>query len=126
MQNGVCKTYHEALELLCKEDVVPFFQKEFGIWRNFREEKLWTIEIDDIFRTNKNEIKELWERYTSQSSKKKEFIIKHDAGAYDILIMEDVLKMVCDDARIAVNSSDVKLAFGLSKQTLIADSEERG
>ena len=42
--------------------------KEFGFWRGWREKELYTIEIDDLLRTNMELIKQVWLKYSMEAS----------------------------------------------------------
>jgi hypothetical protein len=51
--------------------------------------------------------------------------MKNTKGSSDILILEDIEKMI-EDADINVTKHEVQFAFSSSKQTVVYDVEERG
>jgi hypothetical protein len=46
----ICKTYTEAVEKLLEEHIFKLGDKED--WQEFRDEKLWTIDVNDVFEAN--------------------------------------------------------------------------
>jgi hypothetical protein len=68
MQNGFAETFNDAYSLLKKDILIPFMNKEFGFWREWREKELYTIEIDDLLRTNLDLIKQVWLKYSMEAS----------------------------------------------------------
>jgi len=45
------ETVHESCECLIKNYIVPNSIEEMG-WQAFREGKLWTLDVDDLFKVN--------------------------------------------------------------------------
>jgi hypothetical protein len=123
--NKHCNKVSDAFKKLMDNVVMPYYKREFAIWQNFRQSKLWCLDIDDLFRSNQELINRLWIRYATIPSHKKTYIAKNTVDSGDILTLEDIYKMV-KDADININKHEVQFSFSLSKQTVVKDSEEVG
>ena len=59
--NGTCETVIEALKKLMKEILKP--ANDNHEWMPWRTEKLWVLDIDDLYKTNLAAMKKLWSYY---------------------------------------------------------------
>jgi len=121
----VTKIVNVAFKRFMDEVVLPFYKSDFFSWLNFRQQFLWCLEIDDLFKANQDEINHLWIKYSTLTSQKKRYIIQNSTSPPEILIAEDCYKMI-EDAGIDLDRQEVKAAFAMSKQTVIKDSDEKG
>ena len=108
MQNGFAKTFKDAYSLLKKDILTPFMIKQFGFWYGWREKELYTIEIDDLLRTNMDLINKVWYKYAMEVNQKKSYIVSKKIGPNDILTIEDANRMIYDDANINISRSDIR------------------
>ena len=58
-EKGICKTVHESLEKLMLEYIIPNSIEQME-WQEFRENKLYTLEVDDLFKANLSAIEKLF------------------------------------------------------------------
>ena len=121
-----CKTVSEAFKKLMDDIILPFYYREFTIWQNFRQQLLWSMDCDDLFKANKDEVQKLWEKYSAIMSPKKKYCLSALKLSEDVIVLEDCYQMIIDDAAIDIDKNDVKIAFQLSKQTVIKDADEKG
>jgi NLR family CARD domain-containing protein 3 len=61
--SGKVNTYNEALDLLMTEDVYPHCPPIK--WQQFRDEELWTIEVNDILEANLGLLLQLFNKFTN-------------------------------------------------------------
>ena len=60
-ETGIVNTYHEALEKLLKEHIIPYAKPER--WQAFRDEELWTLDVNDVFEANLEGLKKVYSFY---------------------------------------------------------------
>lgn len=60
-EKGICKTVHESLEKLLLEYIIPNSIEQME-WQEFRENKLYTLEVDDLFKANLAAIEKLFKQ----------------------------------------------------------------
>ena len=66
-ETGVCESYSTALEKLITENILPHAQQE--PWQKFRDDVLWTIDVNDILEANLENIKKIYNTYTGAHKK---------------------------------------------------------
>ena len=47
---GICETVHESIKKLLDEHIFKY--GFFDDWQEFRDKKLWTLEVNDVFLAN--------------------------------------------------------------------------
>lgn len=57
----ICDTYHESFEKLIKEYVFRHSHKNQQSWQEFRENYLWTIEVNDLIEANLEGLRKVYE-----------------------------------------------------------------
>ena len=56
--NGDCESFKDSLQKLLDENI---FQIEFDCeWQEFRDLKLWTLDVDDLFKANSAYLQDLY------------------------------------------------------------------
>lgn len=60
-QTGVVETTFEGLKKLMDEVLRPL--NDNADWMPWRTERLWTLDIDDLYKTNLAAMKKLWQYY---------------------------------------------------------------
>mmetsp|Transcript_38450 Transcript_38450/g.36803 ORF Transcript_38450/g.36803 Transcript_38450/m.36803 type:complete len:190 (-) Transcript_38450:301-870(-) len=72
--NGLAVNYITSLRFLLSHSILP--NANIGLWQQWRETKLWTLEINDIFEANLDSVKKLYRHYFTP---KKKFMDLQDA-----------------------------------------------
>ena len=81
-------------------------------WQEFRDEQLWTLEVDDLLRTNEDNLKFVYSKFFTQVKKYMEF--------------DDVLKVFTKYAeKLNVSENLIKWCFGMSKMTVINEMTQQ-
>ena len=62
VNKGICSKIHNALELLINDHVLPFSNP--GPWQEFRDKILWTIDVNDLFHANLENLKKIHNKMT--------------------------------------------------------------
>lgn len=47
-----CNKVSDAFKRFMNDIVNPFYKRYFSIWENFRQSQLWSLDIDDLFKSN--------------------------------------------------------------------------
>ena len=50
--SGKAQTYAEALEMMMENEIIPGSKEIWEEWHNFRVKKLWTKEVNELFKVN--------------------------------------------------------------------------
>ena len=61
-EKGACKTIAEAVEKLIVDHVLPHSKLVHG-YREWREEYLWTCEVDDLFKANLTNLRAIYDSW---------------------------------------------------------------
>ena len=64
---GALKTYHEAVQLVLDGFIKPNFKPM--PWQQFRDDELWTLEVNDVFETNLDGIMRLHQCYMTPTQR---------------------------------------------------------
>ena len=64
---GALKTYHEAVQLVLDSFIKPNFKP--SSWQQFRDDELWTLEVNDVFETNLDGIMRLHQCYMTPTQR---------------------------------------------------------
>jgi len=106
-ETGVCATYEEAVKKLLEEHVLPLANPE--PWQEFRDELLWTIEVNDVLEANLDGLKKV---YTNYHEPRKKF-----------MTMGDALGLMMKDTQLALTEKDAIYCFGMCKMSVIIEQE---
>ena len=107
-ESGVLHTYHEALEKLIKEDVIPTMG--LSPWQEFRDRYLWTLECNDIYWVNHDPLMKLYTHF-------------HDARKH-YMSMDDALNLMMRLTPLQLSEKEAKYCYGMSKMTVMDEAEE--
>ena len=66
-QEGKCDTVAESFEKLIEECMIPY--REMYHWQEFRDYKLWKVEVNDVFHANEDGIKSLMSHYITATER---------------------------------------------------------
>lgn len=50
-QPGICSTYADSVQKLLTENIFTYGDKDE--WQEFRDKRLWTLDVNDILEANK-------------------------------------------------------------------------
>lgn len=92
---GVCSNLSESLELLIKDLVIP--NSHPGKWQEFRDRKLWTIEVNDIFFVNLSQLRRI----------------------YNNITFEDAIRLMTKRLKTGLSESQAVYCYGMSKMTIM-------
>lgn len=106
-ETGVCATYEEAFNKLLEEHVLPLANPE--PWQEFRDELLWTVEVNDVLEANLEGMKKV---YNSYHEPRKKF-----------MTMGDALGLMMRDTQLALTEKDAIYCFGMCKMSVIFEQE---
>ena len=95
----------EALERLITTLIIPNSQEPME-WQAFRDDSLWCLEVDDLFKANESTIRRLYGQYC-----------KKVIGKTPSLSKNDVVRMI-KDAEIKLTEDQTTIAYAYSKATL--------
>lgn len=97
------------MKKLVEEVLIPKYTKfNNEHWMGWRENKLWTLEIDDLYRTNLPAMQKLYKFY---------FIAKK----VNKMMLEDAIQLVTMECRLDMLPDVISQCWGLSKMTCYND-----
>ena len=102
---GVCKTVWESCRKMLREYIIPN-TVEVMEWQGFRDNQLWCLDVDDLFKANQAGVAGLWRTYGTNGKGKNRLFSKDDG-----------LRMLAD-AAVPLADKKAVLAYALSKQTV--------
>ena len=107
LENKICKKIDQSLDKLMNEHLIPNTISPTN-GQEFRDNHLWTLEVDDLFKSNMNAIKDLYKHFsTYQSSVGKPKFFGH----------EDAITL-CRELPLQVHQ--IIIAYTISKQVRTA------
>ena len=109
-QTGVVETTFEGLKKLMEDVLRPL--NDNADWMPWRTEQLWTLDIDDLYKTNLAAMKKLWQYY---------FVVKKTK----IMSLEDAQDMFTKEVDMNLLPEQVSSCWGLSKMTVNNDIKQR-
>ena len=100
---------HEGLKLLIDEIMTPTF--DISHWDGWRRAKLWTLEISDLYKSNKSSMEKLYKYY---------FITKKNKTFY----LQDAEELLCK-ANLSLLPEHIEQCWGMSKMAVENDITQR-
>ena len=107
LETKICKTYAESTEKLITECVLPNFIPD--PWQEFRDKELWSIDVNDIFEANLENLKRIYAHYKTPTKQQLE--------------LEDCIAICTRDTTLNISEKDVLFCFGYCQMTVM--NEER-
>lgn len=104
----VCKTPSEMFAKLISDKVLTY--TDFEPWQGFRDEQLWTIDVNDILEANEKELKKIYQSF--QTSVKK------------YMTIDDILQMAVRDAQLNVPEKEVLFCYAMCKMTVTDEPKD--
>jgi len=76
-ESGLAKTVHESCERLLAQFIVPNTIEHME-WQEFRDQQLWTLEVDDLLKANLPAIDALFKKFATNGTAKAKTLHKDD------------------------------------------------
>jgi hypothetical protein len=77
-ESGICSLMSDSVEKLIKEFIIPNSIEKME-YQRFRDEELWTLEVDDLMKQNLNAIDALYKTFALSGQKTKRTMAFSDA-----------------------------------------------
>ena len=106
-ETGVTQSFSEALSMLIEERLIPYAQSGFS-WQQFRTRHLWTMEVNDLFEANLENLKKVYSKFQSPSK-------KH-------MTLEDAINLCQNKADLQLSEKDIVFCFGMSKMPIVSEA----
>lgn len=107
---GITKNVFDGLKILLEEVLVPKYDNY--VWMPLRENKLWCLEIDDLYKTNLLAMNKLYKYYFDKKKTKTYYF-------------DDAIEMFTHDVDLEMLPEQIGLCWGLSKMTVNNDIKHR-
>lgn len=122
-KNGIPpKHLYKATDKMLKEHIIPGIKMKMQL-QPFREDRLWTLPIDNLIRANMRGIHEVYRRFASEGLSIIKIFIKEDAFA--LLNKVAALRPDVFHKKPSELQHDVILAFSMSQMTIVNESVDQ-
>ena len=81
---GICKTIPEAAEKIISEFLLPNFKEEMGV-QQFRNDQLWTLEVDELYKKNMTGLEALYKRFATNKQLKPPGVFMSKADCLEMM-----------------------------------------
>ena len=95
----------ESVQMLIDQNIKPNSYE--SQWQGFRDKSLWTIDVNDIFEANLQNLRKIYKIYVSRGSLSKKLIT-----------VSDVVDMFMHQAKFNFTEADIEFFAGMSKMTV--------
>ena len=109
-KGSATETVVEGLRKLFSEVLLPTV--DLSVWAGVRENQIWTLEMDDLYKANLPAMQKLY-RYYFATKKRKTFTL------------EDAVDMFGSAVQLDLLPEQITFAWGLAKQTVNNDLKQR-
>jgi hypothetical protein len=92
---GICSNVSDSLDCLINEYVLRF--SEPGPWQDFRDFTLWTLEVNDLYEANLNNLRKIHNKMT----------------------LKQAIKLMTRKVKTGLSSYKITYCFGMSKMTIM-------
>jgi hypothetical protein len=106
-ETGICATYEESMIKLLEEHIFPFANPD--PWQEFRDDLLWTIDVNDVLEANLEGIKKIYTHYHEPRKK--------------YMTMVDAMNLLMKDTSLALIEKDASYCFGMCKMSVVLEQE---
>ena len=107
---GATETVYEGVVKLVSEVLIPKYNNY--IWMGWRTDHLWTLEVDDLYKTNLAAMKKLYQFF---------FKVKKTTT----FSMEDAVELFYNQVNLDLLPEQITNCWGLSKMTINNDIKQR-
>lgn len=97
----VCKTWTDSFEKLWEENVLPI--TEMHTWQGFRDEQLYTVEVNDVLHANDELIRQVYQKYFTLNQK--------------FMTQDDALDLFCSESECYLSTKEALYCYGMCKMT---------
>jgi len=105
---GIFSTVHESIQKLLDEHL--FRLGDAGEWQEFRDKKLWTLEVNAVFAANLDLLRRIYDSYLQPRQK--------------AMSMQNALKFLMRDTDLRVIEKDAFYCYGMCKMTVASEHEK--
>ena len=105
---GICSTVHESIQKLLDEHL--FKLGDTTEWQEFRDKKLWTLEVNAVFEANLDLLWKIYDSYVQPRQK--------------AMSMQSALKFLMRDTDLKVIEKDAYYCYGMCKMTVASEHEK--
>jgi len=109
----------QAIHRVLDHHLMPVFRHDRKLFTNFRNGALYTVEVTDLFATNRDNIKNLIKHYCGITKKTDTDFVE---GCLSISDVKCLLKA----SELNMTKRHIAFLFGMSKQTVIEDNTAKG
>jgi hypothetical protein len=106
-ETGICSNYEDSVNKLLEEHVLPLANPE--PWQEWRDELLWTIDVNDVMEVNLPGIQKMYNQY-------KEPRKQH-------MTMGDAMNFMMKDTALGLIEKDAIFCYGMCKMSVILEQE---
>jgi hypothetical protein len=99
---GLVKTFAEGTQRVLDECIFKYYEPE--PWQSWREEELWSLDVDDLYGSNVENLQAIYKTYFTQIKK--------------YMDLKDCYQMCMEDCDLGIKENDICLCFGMSKMTV--------
>ena len=100
-------SYSKALEKLIEEKLRPYDHEP---WQKFRDNHLWTIEVNDILEANHKNLEKIYQSYFTPVKK--------------FITFDDILDMAVKSVNLGVSEVDIMFCYGMSKMVISNEPQD--
>ena len=102
---GRCGSIHESIKLLLEEHIFKFgCNNQPCKWQEFRDKKLWTLDVNDVFLANLDLIRTIYKTYWT--------------NLRSFMNMADALKFMMHDSHLQMQEKDSIYCYGMCKMSV--------
>jgi hypothetical protein len=110
VDTGAVITSAEAIQMLIDIDIA---QKKTDSWMRWRQQVLWTKQVNESLQNNQAGIQKLFTKYGDLPNKQE-------------LSRKDCVELTCKSTTVLHNPNDAINAFAMSKQIVVAETSKKG
>eukprot|EP00347_Sterkiella_histriomuscorum_P002614 403367462 len=103
---GICPTYAEGLNKLLNEHIFPYSKPD--PWQEFRDEELWTMDVNDVMEANLEGIKKVYSFYWEPRKK--------------FMTQADTMNLMLRDSALGLIDKEANYCYGMCKMSVILES----
>ena len=103
---GRAKTFHGALNMLLTSILGEY---KFKPWQEFRDDVLWSNEVDALYKANAVQLNKVYDKLFNVKSQQYEGL-------------RNSIQLLTRDIDIGLTERNVKFCFGMSKMTIIDET----
>jgi len=107
-ETGICGSHSESLKKLLDEHILP--NANPSPWQEFRDEQLWTMEVNDTLEANLDGLKKVYGYYFEPRKK--------------YMTMTDAMNLMMRETALNLIEKDATFCYGMCKMTCVKETED--